>query len=149
MAKCSRGRSSNPRRTRRPTLGALPCTVGPKAALAPAAFMNVCVRSYAPEEYPAAVERASVWFIAYPLSFITRPGRSFLAAPGDLAMWQAFRETGIRGIHTGPVKLAGGITGWSHTPRVRRGRAPCRGRSPVGAKEVPSFKKFGETPTFP
>jgi maltose alpha-D-glucosyltransferase/alpha-amylase len=33
-------------------------------------------------------------------------------------MWKAFREIGIRGIHTGPVKLAGGISGWSHTPSV-------------------------------
>ena len=45
----------------------------------------------------AAVERAPVWFTAYPLSFITRPGQSFLSALGDPEMWEAFREIGIRG----------------------------------------------------
>jgi len=74
--------------------------------------------SYAHPNPRAAVERAPVWFTAYPLSFITEPGRSFLSALGDAAMWEAFREIGIRGIHTGPVKLAGGISGWSHTPSV-------------------------------
>ena len=43
-----------------------------------------------PFAYPdprAAVERASVWFTAYPLSLITRPGQSFLAALGDADLW--------------------------------------------------------------
>ena len=48
----------------------------------------------------------------------TRPGQSFLSALGDPEMWAAFREIGIRGLHTGPVKLAGGISGWSQTPSV-------------------------------
>ncbi|WP_120523040.1 maltose alpha-D-glucosyltransferase [Arthrobacter celericrescens] len=74
--------------------------------------------SYAHPNPRAAVERAPVWFTAYPLSFITRPGESFLAALGDKNMWDAFREIGIRAIHTGPVKLAGGISGWSQTPSV-------------------------------
>lgn len=74
--------------------------------------------SYAHPNPRAAVERASVWFTAYPLSFITPTGQSFLSALGDPQMWKAFREIGIRGIHTGPVKLAGGISGWSHTPSV-------------------------------
>ncbi|WP_140416309.1 maltose alpha-D-glucosyltransferase, partial [Arthrobacter globiformis] len=33
-------------------------------------------------------------------------------------LWDAFREIGIRGLHTGPVKLAGGISGWTQTPSV-------------------------------
>ena len=74
--------------------------------------------SYAHPNPRAAVERAPVWFTAYPLSFITRPGQSFLAALGDPELWDAFREIGIRGLHTGPVKLAGGIRGWSQTPSV-------------------------------
>ena len=74
--------------------------------------------SYAHPNPRAAVERAPVWFTAYPLSFITRPGQSFLSALGDPEMWDAFREIGIRGLHTGPVKLAGGISGWSQTPSV-------------------------------
>jgi trehalose synthase len=74
--------------------------------------------SYAHPNPRAAVERAPVWFTAYPLSFITRSNQSFLSALGDPAMWEAFREIGIRAIHTGPVKLAGGISGWSQTPSV-------------------------------
>jgi trehalose synthase len=74
--------------------------------------------SYAHPNPRAAVERAPVWFTAYPLSFITRSSQSFLSALGDPAMWEAFSEIGIRAIHTGPVKLAGGISGWSQTPSV-------------------------------
>ncbi|MFD1212641.1 maltose alpha-D-glucosyltransferase [Arthrobacter sp. GCM10027362] len=74
-----------------------------------------------PFAYPnprAAVERASVWFTAYPLSLITRPGQSFLAALGDADLWKAFQQIGIKAIHIGPVKLAGGLTGWEHTPSI-------------------------------
>jgi trehalose synthase len=66
----------------------------------------------------AAVERAPVWFTAYPLSFMAREGESFLAALADPALWRAFAEIGISALHTGPVKLAGGIDGWRHTPSV-------------------------------
>src|SRR3954451_5143129 len=65
-----------------------------------------------------AVEAASVWFTAYPLSFITRPGESFLAALADEALWEALTAIGIQAVHTGPVKRAGGITGWRTTPSV-------------------------------
>jgi trehalose synthase len=65
-----------------------------------------------------AVERASVWFTAYPLSLITRPGESFLSGLADSALWNAFREIGIDAVHTGPVKLAGGLSGWRRTPSV-------------------------------
>ena len=74
--------------------------------------------SYAHPNPRAAVERAPVWFTAYPLSFITQHGQSFLSALGDPGMWEAFREIGIRALHTGPVKLAGGISGWTQTPSV-------------------------------
>ena len=65
-----------------------------------------------------AVDTASVWFTAYPISLITRPGESFLAALGDEELWKAFAEIGIDAVHTGPVKRAGGISGWQHTPSV-------------------------------
>ncbi|BBZ01594.1 trehalose synthase [Mycolicibacterium chitae] len=65
-----------------------------------------------------AVETASVWFTAYPLSLITRPDESFLKAMADEAMWKAFADIGIEAVHTGPVKRAGGISGWAHTPSV-------------------------------
>jgi trehalose synthase len=65
-----------------------------------------------------AVETASVWFTAYPLSLITRPGQSFLGALADRALWKTFAAIGIEAVHTGPVKRAGGITGWEYTPSV-------------------------------
>jgi trehalose synthase len=74
--------------------------------------------SYAHPNPRAAVERASVWFTAYPLSYMTTPGQSFLGALGDPELWKTFREIGIRAIHTGPVKKAGGLRGWAETPSV-------------------------------
>ena len=66
----------------------------------------------------AAVEQASVWYTAYPLSLMTAPRQSFLGALGSEELWGAFEEIGIEAIHTGPVKLAGGISGWEPTPSV-------------------------------
>jgi len=66
----------------------------------------------------AAIATASVWFTAYPISLIGKPGRSFLATLGDPKLWEAFQRIGIQGLHTGPVKRAGGIRGWSPTPSV-------------------------------
>jgi len=66
----------------------------------------------------AAIERGSVWFTAYPTSMITRPGQSFLAALGDEELWDAFAAIGVEGVHTGPVKVAGGLRGWGVTPSV-------------------------------
>ncbi len=73
---------------------------------------------YARPDARRAIETADVWFTAYPLSLITRPGQSFLQALGDEALWDAFQHVGINGVHTGPVKRAGGITGWQQTPSV-------------------------------
>jgi trehalose synthase len=66
----------------------------------------------------AAIETASVWFTAYPISVLGKPGHSFLATLGDPELWEAFQRIGIQGLHTGPVKRAGGIRGWSSTPSV-------------------------------
>ena len=73
---------------------------------------------YATPNPRAAVETASVWFTAYPLSLITRPNESFLKTMADEQMWKAFAAIGIEAIHTGPVKRAGGISGWQQTPSV-------------------------------
>lgn len=73
---------------------------------------------YATPSPRGAVETASVWFTAYPLSLITRSSESFLKALADDAMWKAFADIGIEAIHTGPVKRAGGISGWQTTPSV-------------------------------
>ena len=73
---------------------------------------------YAHPDPRAALERASVWFTAYPLSFVTRRGETYLSALADPALWQAFRTIGIDGIHTGPVKQAGGLNGRRLTPSI-------------------------------
>jgi trehalose synthase len=73
---------------------------------------------YATPHPRGAVETASVWLTAYPLSLITRRNESFLKAMADEQMWKAFAEIGIKAIHTGPLKLAGGISGWRQTPSI-------------------------------
>ncbi|MGC5170406.1 maltose alpha-D-glucosyltransferase [Microbacterium sp. DT81.1] len=74
--------------------------------------------AYARPDARRAIATSDVWFTAYPISFITRPGQSFLAALGDEELWAAFERVGITAIHTGPVKRAGGIDGWRETPSV-------------------------------
>src|SRR3954451_21192091 len=66
----------------------------------------------------AALERASVWFTAYPLSFVTRTGETYLGALADRGLWEAFRRIGIDAVHTGPVKQAGGLNGRRLTPSI-------------------------------
>ena len=66
----------------------------------------------------AAIEKASVWFTAYPISMITKSGKSFLGSLGDPDLWQVFERIGVEAIHTGPVKVSGGLTGWDSTPSV-------------------------------
>lgn len=66
----------------------------------------------------AAIDKASVWFTAYPISMITKPGATFLGTLGDADLWQAFSAIGIDAIHTGPVKVSGGLSGWEATPSV-------------------------------
>lgn len=73
---------------------------------------------YATPSPRGAVDTASVWFTAYPLSLITRSNESFLKAMADEEMWKAFAEIGVEAVHTGPVKRAGGIWGWEQTPSV-------------------------------
>ena len=74
---------------------------------------------YGTPEPQAAVARASVWFTAYPASTIAAaPGISVLQTLADERLWRAFQAIGIQGIHTGPMKLAGGIRGYVHTPSV-------------------------------
>ena len=73
---------------------------------------------YAHPDPRAAVQRASVWFTAYPLSHLTAPGQSFLGALGADELWSAFAKVGVEAVHTGPLKLAGGLSGWEATPSV-------------------------------
>jgi trehalose synthase len=66
----------------------------------------------------AVMGKSSVWFTAYPISMITKPGRSFLSTLGEEDLWHAFEVIGINGVHTGPLKRAGGVFGQELTPSV-------------------------------
>jgi trehalose synthase len=79
---------------------------------------NMLQNPFAHPDPRAAVKRAGVWFTAYPLSFVTRPGQSFLSGLAEPSLWQAFAQIGIDAVHTGPVKRAGGLDGWRQTPSV-------------------------------
>jgi trehalose synthase len=66
----------------------------------------------------AAMAKSSVWFTAYPISMITKPGHSFLSTLGDDELWLALEAIGINAVHTGPLKRAGGVFGWEATPSI-------------------------------
>jgi hypothetical protein len=66
----------------------------------------------------AAMAKSSVWFTAYPISMITKPGYSFLSTLGDEELWLAFEAIGITAVPTGPLKRAGGVFGWEATPAL-------------------------------
>ena len=104
---------------------------------------------YANPQPRAASALASVWFTAYPASFMTRPGDSVLHGLGDPELWSLFREMGITAVHTGPMKRAGGIRGREYTPTVDgnfdristeidpgvRHRGRVQGDGPAGARQ--------------
>ena len=66
-----------------------------------------------------AVESASVWFTAYPISLITRPGESFLAALGDEEHVEGVRHDRHQRAST-PARSSAraGSSGWQPTPSV-------------------------------
>jgi trehalose synthase len=66
----------------------------------------------------AAMAKSSVWFTAYPISMIPKPGHSFLRTLGDDELWLALEAIGINAVHTGPLKRAGGVFGWEATPSI-------------------------------
>jgi trehalose synthase len=75
-------------------------------------------RPYALARPRDASALASVWFTAYPASIITRPGASVLQTLGDPALWEAFAAIGIQAVHTGPMKIGGGVRGRAYTPTI-------------------------------
>lgn len=75
-------------------------------------------RPYAEARPRAASAIASVWFTAYPPAIITEEGGSVLAALGKPALWSALASIGVQGIHTGPMKRAGGLRGRDYTPTI-------------------------------
>lgn len=73
---------------------------------------------YAEARPRAASALASVWFTAYPAAVITREGESVLKTLGDPDLWRALVSIGVQGVHTGPMKEAGGIRDGVKTPTV-------------------------------
>lgn len=73
---------------------------------------------YAKPRPRTALAMSSVWYTAYPISLITKKNQSILATLGSDELWEAFQHIGINGIHTGPMKRAGGLTGWKATPSI-------------------------------
>lgn len=76
------------------------------------------LRPYGLPDPDAAISTADVWFTTYPASMIPQHEKSFLATLGDRRLWATFQRIGINGLHTGPVKTAGGLEGWEPTPSV-------------------------------
>ena len=67
----------------------------------------------------AAIEKASVWFTAYPISMITKPGPLLprhAGRPGPVD--RRSRPSASTAIHTGPVKRAGGLERLGRRPRA-------------------------------
>jgi trehalose synthase len=79
---------------------------------------NVWQSPFATPDPTAVMEKSSVWFTAYPISMIPKPGHSFLGTLGDEKLWDMFAAIGINGVHTGPLKRAGGVLGRELTPSV-------------------------------
>ena len=52
-------------------------------------------RPFAHSSPRAAIEKASVWFTAYPISMITRAGESFLRALADEDLRRVFEAIGV------------------------------------------------------
>jgi trehalose synthase len=75
-------------------------------------------RPYAEARPKDATALTSVWFTTYPGAIITRAGESVLETLADEALWRAFGEIGIDGLHTGPLKRAGGVRGRQFTPSI-------------------------------
>jgi trehalose synthase len=73
---------------------------------------------YATPNPAVVLGKSSVWFTAYPISMIPKPGQSFLCTLGDEDLWRVFEAIGINAVHTGPLKRAGGVFGRELTPSV-------------------------------
>ncbi|NGX33916.1 MAG: hypothetical protein K1060chlam1_00259 [Candidatus Anoxychlamydiales bacterium] len=66
-------------------------------------------------------ERTSVWLDSYARAIITEKGKTVIETLADPKLWSVLTDLGIEGIHTGPMKEAGGIITGKHTPSVDGG----------------------------
>lgn len=75
-------------------------------------------RPYAQARPRDASAIGSVWFTAYPAAIITPEGGTVLEALGNDRLWSALSELGVQGIHNGPMKRSGGLSGREFTPTI-------------------------------
>ncbi|KKL83197.1 hypothetical protein LCGC14_1977170, partial [marine sediment metagenome] len=66
-------------------------------------------------------EKTSVWLDSYARAIITEKGKTVIETLSDPNLWNILTDIGIEGIHTGPMKEAGGIITGTHTPSVDGG----------------------------
>ncbi len=64
------------------------------------------------------VRSAPVWLTSYPRSVVTAPGESVVQTIGNPALLSMLCSIGISGIHVGPMKRSGGVSGRSYTPSI-------------------------------
>lgn len=89
-----------------------------KQALKLSGTARLWQKPYAKPRPRSAVRQASVWYTAYPISAITKNKTSILHSFSTDTLWSAFEKIGIKAVHTGPMKMAGGIDGWTATASV-------------------------------
>lgn len=87
-----------------------------KQALKYSGKASMWQKPFASAKPKSAVSLGSVWFTSYPAACITKSDESILQTLGDKSLWETFEEIGIQGMHTGPMKRAGGLKGWEFTP---------------------------------
>jgi trehalose synthase len=75
-------------------------------------------RAFAEPQPRLASAAAPAWLTVYPASHLGRAGESVLAALGDEQLWSTLIALGIRGMHTGPMKSSGGVSGRMITPTI-------------------------------
>jgi hypothetical protein len=73
---------------------------------------------YAEPNPRAAIAKAANWLTSVPDLDDHQAGVLVPGTLGDSDLWDALQQVGITAVHTGPVKRAGGITGWEATPSV-------------------------------
>ena len=64
------------------------------------------------------IRAASVWFTSYPKSIVTAPDKSVLQTLGSDELLSTLHEIGIEGIHMGPMKRSGGVSGRTYTRSI-------------------------------
>lgn len=67
------------------------------------------------------LEKTSVWLDSYARSIIVKKGKTVIETLADPELWKVLTDIGIDGIHTGPMKEAGGIITGKHTPSIDGG----------------------------